>query len=718
MSKKSFASLRLWGFLIGGMIILYCGLSYIISGRIVVEAPSLSNQISISKNQLYSGLKDFERHGDILTSKSSDPWITVELTRMKTIKEVKIELTSLSKENTNAQIYYATGKDNFSGEQHYNMTLKNGENSVVFTKELRLKSLRLDLTDAPGVSAVIANVKIVFHNDVLWFWITFFFVAVVYLITVFRSYFLNNEMNRETVKNSSGLYEKTIAFFDRKELILLISSFLIAILYYLPYITNTLYSIDDYYLNQLYSINIDTLGYNFHSTGRYLEAVLAQIFYYMNIQPLTKPLGPIIFIGSMSILGVFFTRMLKIESFIVSLSFVLIFTTNPFISEIFHYSIIPAYSAFAIIALTLGVIFGEKYVRQPNPYFLILSIIGYVCSLTIYQIFFPIVFLVFIYKLLVPVDPDKNILGNSKRNFFKLCPLIIYFLSFIVYTVGLKISFYIWPPTLAYSGNNIGELIQNIFTSEYWNKIFNNLSIYIFNDNPFNSGKINIVLLIIFLSTLILYVVKKGASNQVPAKELILVFFSFILIPFLGLFANLGFSLLRPVEISSRSFTSFGIFQGILVLLSFDILKKTTKQLTFRRIVISFLVSLVLFSNMGRIGRVALDQYRLNTLERSLVTRIVSRIEINKNFSQTAKLIIVGSPAIGNLENTTWADYNIPAIRQFSKIFLFNEVTGYNFQIPSTEDVEKASSYLESMEAWPSYNSIKFIDGSFVIKLP
>jgi hypothetical protein len=522
---------------------------------------------------------------------------------------------------------------------------------------------------------------------------------------------------KQEKKNNFRMLRSTLFFDDKESLKLFIISATITFLYYLPYITNTLYSIDDYFLNQIYNINIKEMGYNFYSTGRNVEAILAQIFYNINIQPLTKPLGPILFIFSLCFLGVHIIRNLKIESFWVSLGFILLFTTNPFFSEIFYYSIVPAYSAFAILTLCIGFVIGEIYAKERKIYLLIISVVSYVFSLSIYQIFFPIVFLIFVFKLILAQhlqDEEVNE-KNSLKN--KLVPLFLYGLAFFVYTIVLKILFFIWPPTLKYSGASFGEILKNSISIEYWIKIFTNIKLYIIRDNPFNSSVINIMLWLLVIGIVASYIFKNKIGNSISGKKIVHIVSCSAILMVLGLFICLGFSILRPDEISSRSLTSFGIYQGVLILLVYKLAKVKGKPINKRCVLISVMTIIILFGNMGRIGRSALDLYRLNTLERSLATRIVSRLEMDQRFLPNAKLIIIGTPQIGQLSQTTFGDYNVPSLQQFSKVLMINEISGYSFQMPNNDDIEKANVILKKMEPWPSSKSIEYIDGTFIIKL-
>ena len=69
----------------------------------------------------------------------------------------------------------------------------------------------------------------------------------------------------------------------------------------LPFISNLIFSIDDYHLWNVYDINWEMMGYNFYSTGRYIEGIISEILYRLNLQPLNRPMGALVFIAADSI---------------------------------------------------------------------------------------------------------------------------------------------------------------------------------------------------------------------------------------------------------------------------------------------------------------------------------------------------------------------------------------------------------------------------------
>ncbi|WP_017815616.1 glucosyltransferase domain-containing protein [Paenibacillus shenyangensis] len=699
-----------------GTLLLYVFLSLMLCGKIVTELPRFSNTWTVSQSDLQANIKDFKNENNVLKATSNDPWVEVNFGKTLTPQKLKLNISDLSIDSSYAQIYYSDKENDFSEGRYVDYSLKNGLNEISFPHNTSVQSIRMDLTDQKGVSLQVVSANLMLDSKVSLFWLFFLAMFVVYLGVIYLIIRLSST-NRHSAEPLSPFSFSNYS----REYKLFMWSFGIGVLYYLPYITNTLYSIDDYYLDQLYNINVETLGYNFHSTGRYTQAILSQLFYYMNIQPLTKPLGPLLFIASLSLLGICITRLLKINSFILSLSIILLLVSNPFFGEIFHYSIVPAYSAFAVIALAGGLIFGHKYSTNRRFIFGFLSIGFYIISLTTYQIFYPIVFLVFLYNLIIPAELrifEQEDTGREQQSFLaKFIPLVIYVVAFLVYSILLKIVFLIWPPQLAYSGNDIGQLWYNFTHKPYWISVFNNIDRFILENNPFNSQLINFFVWGIFFTALAAYVTFNGMFAKTSITRLASVSIRVFILSFLGLVTCLGFSLLRPEEISSRSFTAFGLYQALLLIIVYGITMLLKLKPSYRNVLISGLIIIIVVGNIGRIGRSALDQHRLNSMENSMVTRIVERMEADQAFNPNAKLVISGVPNLKSISYTTFGDYNVPASQQFSKVFLFNEVTGYSFEQPSEQDIEVANKKLQKMKPWPDITSVQSENGIFIIKL-
>jgi hypothetical protein len=488
---------------------------------------------------------------------------------------------------------------------------------------------------------------------------------------------------------------------------------------YLPYIVLPLYAIDDYFLYQIYDIGLPHQWYNFYSTGRLVEGVLAEFFRLSNLQPITRPIGPILFILSLSFLSVTLLNSLRLKQFLLKLTFCILIVLNPFLAELFHYSSITVYCAFAIASLAVGFEYGRRYSLNGGWLDLCISVAMYSVSLAIYQIFYSMIF-VFLLLLvaldLVKLKSEYGVDENNKRGLREFIP---YILAFIVYTIALKIIFSIYPPPLPYPGTSLGEFVVNLANHDYWFRILFNINTYLFKDNPFNSANLNLLILLFLAYSMFDFIFNSFVNDKSRANivNTVYITMSLILVSTIGFFGCLGFSVLRPWEISGRSLTAFGLYQALIVVLGFLLLRRNKPLSKFKVVLCTLIVGVIILGSAGRVGRVALDQYRLNSFDKSLATRIVTRLELLTDFAPSAKLIILGAPNEGTLSRTGFGDYNISALQHFSRVFAINEITGYSFQNPSNEDINAARIATQNLKPWPDKESVISDHGKFIVKL-
>ncbi len=477
----------------------------------------------------------------------------------------------------------------------------------------------------------------------------------------------------------------------------------ISLLAYLPFLVLPLYAIDDYFLYQIRDVGSNLLGYNFYSTGRFIESFLADIFLLMNLQPLTRPVGPVLFIFALSFLSVVISNALEIEKFTNKVIFCLLIVLNPFLAELFHYSVVPIYSAFAVIFISIGYLYSEKYSskKRGGSFYFGVSFLSYIASLAVYQIFYPIIF-IFTTLLLLKnhfSDLSKNKFSHVLKTFYP------YFCAFIAYTLLMKIIFKISPPTLAYQSTDLSVFISGLLSSHYWSMLWNNFSDYILKNNSFNSLNLNLLLIFSLFCSLCTYNYDNRVKILTNRNFLFdAIVFSFLF--FLPLIACLGFSVFRPEVMSGRFLTGFGVFQAMLFAVTccylrnsrFSILKKESLCIGFGIILI--------FGSMSRLERVALDQYRLNSVDRSIATRVVSRLELLDGFRYNSKLILLGSPVLGSISSSQIGDYNVSSLKHFSRVFAINELTGYSFQNPNSQEIAIATEIVKNKKSWPSPESL------------
>lgn len=192
--KKIYKNPSFWRFIIFGVIVIYIIVSIFVYGRLVHELPKLSTDIMISTDQLYHELKDFDQNNTTITSTSADPSIMVNLEKEVSVKSLKIRITSLSTDQTNSQIYYASNGEEFSEDKYVEFIMKNGENIINFPEGISAKNLRLDLTDVKGVSFNIESIDVKFNqNNIILAWVILLLMEVLYCGIVTLVYFYNEE---------------------------------------------------------------------------------------------------------------------------------------------------------------------------------------------------------------------------------------------------------------------------------------------------------------------------------------------------------------------------------------------------------------------------------------------------------------------------------------------------------------------------------------------
>ncbi len=492
----------------------------------------------------------------------------------------------------------------------------------------------------------------------------------------------------------------------KKEIIIGVIGIFAVIISALPFFSTLTYAIDDYYLWNVYEINWDTMGYNFYSTGRVIEGIIAEIFYRFNLQPLNGTVGMLVFGVSIVVFGIYISHILKIDELEWRIAICLLFVLNPFFTEIYYYRTITVYCGFAVIFLMLGFIFSNQAINKKKVKYLMLALLFYCLSLGVYQIFYPIIGFLLVIMLIRGVFLNKV----SWKNWFFL--LGIYIISFVLFYIILKIMFFISPPTLVYDGTDIALFLKSLFSSEYWVKLINIAKIY-FGNNIFNS---KIIFLGINAFTGIVLLVFLFLKRNLKALLSVIIAAAYMLV---GPFICFGFGLARLNNVSGRTLTSFGIYEvGIIAILYF-IAKLVNKERisSFINKMVPMICLIVALANGCIQGRAANNIIRLNNTEENMVNRVVYRLEEFPEFTGTEALAIYGVPSLGNVSENGLGDFGTPASVNFSKVLLFNEVSGYCFEMPNSEQSRIAEELILGMETWPAENAVMYCDGMFVVRL-
>ena len=475
----------------------------------------------------------------------------------------------------------------------------------------------------------------------------------------------------------------------------------------LPFISNLIFSIDDYHLWNVYDINWEMMGYNFYSTGRYIEGIISEILYRLNLQPLNRPMGALVFIAAESLFGTLMGELLQIQSNMCRAIFCILVVLNPFSAEIYYYSSITVYSGFAMFFLSFGLLFSFKYEKECKIRNILCACIFYYLSLGVYQIFYPLVLFAII--LMIIRDYNENTISWRRYSTY----LEIYIFTFLLYYIVLKIMYVIVPPTFTYEGIDIVEFLKALFTSDYYVQLFNVVKKYYGNTimNSFLSLFAIIACSVLCSLIGVIYSRKKGKLIYMIACLLYI---------FLGLVLCIGFGLPRLKDISARSFTSYGVYLAGLLLIDYYFIKGSkagTKQYEIMRKAFIVIFVGIVFVNGSLIGRAANNIIRLNEKEANMVNRIVYRMEEHDGFTGYEPLVVLGVPQLSNVTDKSLGNFGEPASVSFSKVYLFNEISGYNFTNPSNEQLEKAIEMMDTMSTWPGKDSVKYADGMFVVRL-
>ncbi len=495
---------------------------------------------------------------------------------------------------------------------------------------------------------------------------------------------------------------------NRENKFIFIMGCIIGLLCALPFISNLIYSIDDYHLWNVYDINWETMGYNFYSTGRIVEGILAEILFRFNLQPLNRPMGMVVFIASLAMFGTLVGKLLNIRNIMLKFLICILIVLNPFNTEIFYYSNITVYSGIAVFFLTVGFWYSHQYVDKKRRVYLLYSCFFYCLSLGVYQIFYPMVF--FIILLAVIRDFNENEMQWRKYAIYSG----IYFLSFLLFYIFLKFMFAFIPPSLIYEGIDLGEFIKKLFSPNYYIRLLGIVKQY-YGDTILHSS---LAFGSVVIGSGIICIL--GLLN-VHRDKRIVYFVGVCLFLLLGPVMCIGFGLARPDDISARTFTSYGVYLGGLLLIDYyylrDICKKkeSIKEQCIKIVTIVFAV--ICFINGSLIGKAANNIIRLNNKEANMVNRIVGRMEEFEEFTGYEPLVIQGVPMLSGISDKSLGNLGQPASASFSKVLLFNEVSGYSFSIPNAEQVKQASKIIDDMSTWPQKDSVAYIDGIFVVRL-
>jgi hypothetical protein len=480
----------------------------------------------------------------------------------------------------------------------------------------------------------------------------------------------------------------------------------VSLIAYAPFFLLPLYSIDDYYLYHLTEINIGSLGYNFYSYGRFLQAGLAQIASELDIQPLGRPLGPLMYLLSLLGFGTVSANVLGIRTLQERVLFIILVTTGGFHIEILSYSMVPFYGAFAVAACALALHLSNLAYSRKLIWPAVAAVVSYTAALSTYQIFISMPLI----TALVVLWGLKNV-----KEAFYLGSIVA--ISCVLYTGVTMLIFLVAPPSISVDGMRLEAIDSFAEVGTFLELHAVNYNNFLFTSNPFISRTAIVLLLSVVPAVMIV----SGLSNKTVGTlgAVSSALGCYILLVLTSMIVLLGFGVLRPFpgQISGRSFVSFCMVQA--AVFAFPLLQ--SGQLTlpkWGKITVATLAIFTVFINVSKFGIAAFDQYRTNEFDKALAVRIVSRLEQSPDFLPNSVICIIASNTVfGHYPYGGMGTFNISAITHFSRTFLLNEVSGYEFQMPSAEQVAYGEEVSAKMEQWPSAQSILFHAGVFYVRL-
>ena len=131
-------------------------------------------------------------------------------------------------------------------------------------------------------------------------------------------------------------------------------------------------------------------------------------------------------------------------------------------------------------------------------------------------------------------------------------------------------------------------------------------------------------------------------------------------------------------------------------------------------------VGVVLFSFIGLNEQILTDQIRVNRRDMAEANRILMRMEMLPDFNRFTNVVVSGGSRLypGRI-STVQNDINVSALyRDWSKVALINEATGYSFGDPSAADKVRADSLCKERPKWPAPESVTSIGTTAVVCLP
>jgi hypothetical protein len=180
--------------------------------------------------------------------------------------------------------------------------------------------------------------------------------------------------------------------------------------------------------------------------------------------------------------------------------------------------------------------------------------------------------------------------------------------------------------------------------------------------------------------------------------SVIFVLFFMSLLSVVGL--SLGLKVWWPVP---RVLSAISLFWGGIIAFTYIQASNSSMKMIVLIPAIVLLIGAIAINNT-----VLTEQLKVNMRDRQKACRIIARIEARPDFEKVKKLAVIGSVwGYPSAIRTAVGDMNISAFgASWSKLAILNEVSGYNFLPPDSEEYKYAEGYCSNSPKWPHENSI------------
>lgn len=448
---------------------------------------------------------------------------------------------------------------------------------------------------------------------------------------------------------------------------------------------NMHYAVDDYYAaitNQMAGGDV------LISQGRFGTFILTRLLNIIGVNPIgSYLLNSIMLIVSTICSGIIICRIWKIDKLWELLVVVVLFSIHPFTAEYYTFSI----SAFA---RSWGFLLGfiAFYIADKKISRFIVSVILTSFSLSSNQLSLNYYFIVILFSISLFVfekmgDGALAIVKQylKTRDCFRALSLIV---SIVIYLLVNGLILRIFHVVFSERGTLI-------HLSEIEGRIKQIISLYksVFWEDQvcFYPHSIKVILLVLMSLTLFAVIKTLKSKRQLLILSLLIIIFTS--------FGIIGFnSILKTWWPVPRVLIPASLYFSGLIMIFYRI----NSSITLNRIY-TILVAIVLYSFIATNNNVFSDQQRLNLRDQFRINRLVTRMEMLDKEGQIKKLAIIGgSWSYPHPIQTANGDMNISAlVVSWAKLNVAREVTGIDYQAPSSDDIKKIEEYCKTNEKLP-----------------